>query len=239
MKKTAIITGASRGIGESLAHALAARGYDLALTCHVQEQRLERLCRELSEANGVRCRGFTGDISDESFVDEVFKRTGECDVLINNAGISYVGLLQDMSLEMWNKVLSVNLTAAFLTSRRAIPIMLEQGSGSIINISSMWGTCGASMEVAYSASKGGLNLFTKALAKELAPSGISVNALACGVVDTQMNAFLSDEERADLCDEIPAGRFATTDEVAGAVLSIIDAGPYMTGQIIGFDGGYI
>ena len=115
-------------------------------------------------------------------------------------------------------------------------MMLGRG-GSIINISSMWGTVGASMEVAYSASKGGLNTYTKALAKELAPSGIQVNALACGVVDTEMNSFLTDEDRQALCDEIPAGRFATVSEVAAAVLSIIDAGPYMTGQVIGFDGG--
>ena len=172
-------------------------------------------------------------------MDSLFAPLDELDVLVNNAGVSYVGLLQDMELVHWNKLMAVNLTSAFLTSRRAIPYMLKKGAGSIINISSMWGVSGASMEVAYSAAKGGLNTMTRALAKELAPSNIQVNALSCGVVDTQMNAFLSDEERAQLMEQIPLGRFADPDEVAEAVVSIVNAGPYMTGQVIGFDGGFL
>ncbi|MBR6328377.1 MAG: SDR family NAD(P)-dependent oxidoreductase [Lachnospiraceae bacterium] len=234
--KHAVVTGASRGIGAAVAESLAERGYALTLTCHSQGTRLERFAEELKEKYGIKCDCFCGDISEESFVDRLFKNIDPPDVLVNNAGISHVGLIQDMTLDQWNRVIGVNLTSAFLTCRRAIPMMLGRG-GSIINISSMWGTVGASMEVAYSASKGGLNTYTKALAKELAPSGIQVNALACGVVDTEMNSFLTDEDRQALCDEIPAGRFATVSEVAAAVISIIDAGPYMTGQVIGFDGG--
>ena len=237
--KTAMVTGASRGIGRAAAAALAGRGYDLVLSCHVQQMVLESLARELSGKYGVSCRVYCGDISRESFVDGMFEELDELSVLVNNAGISHISLLQDMSLDSWNRVMNVNLTSAFLTSRRAIPLMLEKKAGSIINISSMWGRCGASMEVAYSASKGGLNVMTMALAKELAPSNIQVNAIACGVVDTEMNDFLTKEEREELCAQIPSGRFAAPDEVARAILSVIDAGPYMTGQVIGLDGGYI
>ncbi len=237
--KTALITGASRGIGYAIACRFAELGYDTVLTSHNSQNQLEMMCREFSEKYGTRHTCACGDISDEEFVDSLFASLDELDVLVNNAGVSYVGLLQDMELEHWNKLMAVNLTSAFLTSRRAIPYMLKKGRGSIINISSMWGVSGASMEVAYSTAKGGLNTMTRALAKELAPSNIQVNALSCGVVDTQMNSFLSDEERAELTEQIPIGRFADPKEVAEAVVSIVNAGPYMTGQVIGFDGGFL
>ena len=237
--KNALVTGASRGIGSSIASALACEGYDLILTCHTREAALDALAESLSAQYGVHTTARCGDISSPAFVDRLFSDIDRLDVLINNAGISYLGLLQDMTPEQWDRVMSVNLTAPFLTCRRAIPLMLRAGGGSIVNISSMWGRCGASMEVAYSASKGGLNMMTRALAKELAPSSIQVNALACGVVDTEMNSFLTDEERAQLCEEIPSGRFARPDEVGDAVVSIIKAGPYMTGQVIGFDGAFV
>ena len=136
--------------------------------------------------------------------------------------------------------MDVNLNAAFYTSRLAIPMMLHRHSGRIINISSVWGNVGASMEVAYSASKGGLNAFTRALAKELAPSGIQVNAVACGVIDTDMNReHLSKEDLDELCDEIPAGRMGDTAEVASLAVMLANAPTYMTGQIIRIDGGWI
>ena len=161
------------------------------------------------------------------------------DILLNNAGISHIGLLQDMSIEEWNQVLNTNLTSAFSCSKYAIPDMITRKQGKIINISSIWGCSGASCEVAYSASKGGLNLFTQALAKELAPSNIQVNAIACGVINTRMNACFDAEERSELENEIPAGRFAAPSEVADFVQQLIDAPSYLTGQIISFDGGYL
>lgn len=238
-KKTALITGASRGIGRAIAVKLASLGCNLILICKNNSSLLEELKDELLEKYNTSCTICTGDVSDEAFIAECFSNIDSLDILINNAGISYVGLLQDMTLADWNKVINTNLTSCFLTCRHAVPLMLKNKAGSIINISSMWGRVGASLEVAYSASKGGLNAFTMALAKELAPSSIQVNAIACGVVDTDMNSHLSKEEKNQLSAEIPADRFAEPEEIAQAVSSIIDAGPYLTGQIIGVDGGYI
>ena len=160
------------------------------------------------------------------------------DLLINNAGISHIGLLQDMTDEEWHRVIDTNLTAVFHTCRLAIPLMLRSGTGRILNISSVWGNTGASTEVAYSASKGGLNAFTKALAKELAPSNISVNAIACGYINTAMNAHLTEEEKKDLFSEIPSGRPGTPPEVADLAALIAQAPLYMTGQIITMDGAW-
>ena len=160
-------------------------------------------------------------------------------MLVNNAGISYVGLLTDMSNQDWDHILHTNLSSVFYCSRAAIPHMVFQKSGKIINISSMWGRTGASCEAAYSATKAGVNGLTMALAKELAPSNIQVNAIACGVIDTEMNACFTDEERSILREEIPAGRFGTPEEVAALVLDLARQHTYLTGQIIGLDGGYI
>ena len=161
------------------------------------------------------------------------------DVLINNAGIAWMGLLTDMSIEEWNRMISTNLSSAFYCCRAALPYMIHQKAGRIINISLMWGTVGASCEVAYSATKSGIHGLTRALAKELAPSNIQVNAIACGVIDTEMNGRLNEEERQDLMDEIPSGRFADPEEVAELALKLTDTPAYMTGQIIGIDGGFI
>ena len=161
------------------------------------------------------------------------------DLVINNAGISYIGLLQDMSPEEWDRIVRTNLTSVFNCSKLAIPHMLEQKSGKILNISSVWGNVGASCEVAYSATKGGINSFTRALAKELAPSNVQVNAVACGAIDTDMNHFLEKEELEALKEEIPAGRLAKPEEVAQLLLQLARSDSYLTGQIIGFDGGWI
>ena len=142
-------------------------------------------------------------------------------------------------IDDWNNIINTNLSSVFSTCKLAIPDMIRNHSGSIINISSVWGVCGASCEVAYSATKGGINAFTKALAKELAPSGINVNAIACGVIDTDMNRCFSDEERQNIIEEIPAGRMGSPDEVASLALSISEGSNYLTGQIIVLDGGYI
>ena len=172
-------------------------------------------------------------------MDQLFASLDHLDVLVNNAGISFIGLLTDMSVEEWQRVINTNLSSCFYTSRLAIPLMLQKHSGRIINISSMWGTVGASCEVAYSATKSGLNGLTRALAKELAPSNIQVNAIACGVIDTVMNDLLDAEEKAALTEEIPAGRFGTPEEVALLAWQLANAPAYLTGQILGMDGGYI
>ena len=239
MNKKALITGASRGIGEAIAKRMASEGYDLILVCHNNIDRMVAMGKALEAKHNVNVTCYQGDIGDSAFVKTVFAEVESLDLLINNAGIAFIGLLQDMSDEEWNSVMSTNLDSIFYTCREAIKIMLPSHSGKIINISSMWGTVGASMEVAYSASKGGMNSFTRALAKELAPSGISVNAIACGVIATDMNKCFSDEENAAIIEEIPAGRFADPAEVADVVAAIATATPYLTGQIIGLDGGFI
>ncbi len=238
MVKYAFITGASRGIGAAIAEELAKNGYHLYLTCKNSADLLCRLAAKLEETYSISCTCFVGDISDYHFVSECFSSIQRLDVLINNAGISYVGLLSEMDVTDWNRVIGTNLSSAFYTSKLAIPLMLREKSGKIINISSVWGNVGASMEVAYSASKGGLNSFTKALAKELAPSNIQVNAIACGVIDTDMNKCFSAEDMELLKGEIPADRIGTSAEVAHLTLQILQSSSYLTGQIITLDGGW-
>lgn len=243
MKKTVLITGASRGIGRSLSIEYAKAGFNLIITCSKTEEALLALANELTTTYHVDVLTSVGDISDFAYVEMLFKtiqeRFSRIDILINNAGISHVGLLSDMTIEEWNHIVGINLTGAFSTSKLAIPMMLQQGRGKILNISSVWGNVGASCEVAYSACKGGLNSFTKALAKELAPSNIQVNALACGCIDTEMNACFTEEEKAALSEEIPAGRFGTPEEVAALALQLTTGNDYLTGQIITLDGGWI
>ena len=241
-KKYVLITGASRGIGRACALAFADAGWHVFINSRRLEGALTTLRQEITQA-GRSCTCVPGDVGDPSqtaqIFREIYKITPALDVLVNNAGISHFGLLTDLSDEEWNRILSTNLSSAFYCCRAAIPAMVSRKSGRIINISSMWGVSGASCEAAYSASKAGLNGLTKALAKELAPSNIQVNALACGVIDTEMNARLSSDEAAALEEEIPAGRFGTPEETARLVLMLADAPAYMTGQIIGIDGGYL
>lgn len=238
MSKYALITGASRGIGKAIAIQLAKEGYHLYLTCHKSEQELKTLANRLSRDYSVICHTFTGDLSDYNNVISLFKEISRLDVVINNAGISHIGLLSDMSVEEWHTLLDTNLSSVFYICKNAIPFMLSQKSGKIINISSVWGNVGASMEVAYSASKGGLNTFTKALAKELAPSNIQVNAIACGLIDTDMNACFCKEDLDCIISEIPADRIGTPDEVALMVSSLLTSPAYLTGQILSLDGGW-
>lgn len=243
MKKTALITGASRGIGLAIAKEFAKAGYQLVITCSKTEADLLVLKKELESTYATPVLTSVGDMADYNYVNQLFsditKHFQGVDVVINNAGISYVGLLTDMSIDDWNHIVATNLTSVFSTSKLAIPYMLQQKEGKIINISSVWGNVGASCEVAYSACKGGINSFTKALAKELAPSNIQVNAIACGCIDTQMNACFSEEDRAALAEEIPAGRFGSPEEVAHLALQIASGNAYLTGQIITLDGGWI
>lgn len=243
MNRTVLITGASRGIGRAIATAFAKAGDQLVITCSKTESELLAFADELKNSFHVQVLTSVGDIGNDSYVEQLFDQIdtafGGVDVLVNNAGISYVGLLTDMSLDDWNHIVNTNLTSVFSTCRHAIPYMVHQKCGKIINISSVWGNVGASCEVAYSACKGGINSFTKALAKELAPSNIQVNAIACGCIDTKMNACFSEEEKAALAEEIPAGRFGRPEEVAALALQLASANEYLTGQIITLDGGWI
>lgn len=236
--KTALITGASRGIGRAIAEALAEEGYHLYLTCRHSETELTQLSCLLSETFHIQCTPILADMGNPQDVEQVFSQIDELTVLVNNAGVSHVGLLHEMSTEQWQSLMNVNLNALFYTCRLAIPLMLKRHSGKILNISSVWGNVGASMEVAYSASKGGVNALTKALAKELAPSGIQVNAIACGLIDTDMNRGFSREDLEQIQSEIPADRIGQPEEVARLVLSLLNAPDYLTGQIVTMDGGW-
>ncbi len=238
MDKKALITGASRGIGRAIAIEFARAGYDLTLCCIKNIDALKHLAADLSDAYKVKCEAYQVDVSKAEAVRQLFAKIDPPSVLINNAGISYVGLITDMSDEDWEKTIDTNLSSVFYMCRAAIPHMLSEFSGKIINVSSVWGGSGASMEVAYSASKGGLDAFTKALAKELAPSGISVNAVACGLIDTDMNSRLSDEELAEVVADIPADRIGKPAEVASVILSLAESTNYLTGQVIRVDGGW-
>ncbi|MCR4673538.1 MAG: SDR family NAD(P)-dependent oxidoreductase [Lachnospiraceae bacterium] len=241
MKKTALITGASRGIGKSIADTLAKEGYDLVLICQNNLSLLEKNALSYKDNFGICSYCYKGDISDFSFLSQVEKELTSQGVfvntIINNAGISHVGLLNDMSIEQWQKIINVNLSSLFYTSKLFTPEMIRKKEGHIVNITSMWGQRGASCEVCYSASKGGVDAFTKALAKELAPSNIYVNAISCGVVNTDMMNVFSEEDKEALAEEIPFGRFCEPEEVALAVKNLL-SNTYMTGQIIGLDGGY-
>ena len=241
-RKTALVTGASRGIGKAIAIKFARKGYQVAITCLNRQEQLMQTKVEIEDLQ-VGCLTWMGDAGDYESCRELFtriqKQFGSLDVLVNNAGISYIGLLQDMRPEDWNRILTTNLTSVFNCCQLAIPMMLQKKQGKIINISSVWGVCGASCEVAYSATKGGVNALTRALAKELAPSNIQVNAIACGAIDTEMNHFLHREDLISLLEEIPAGRMGRAEEVADLAYHLAYKESYLTGQVIGLDGGWI
>ncbi len=241
-KKTVLITGSSRGIGKAIAVKFAKKGYHVIINCAHNEEVLRKVKTEI-ESYQVSCHAYLGDMGDYDAAKELFsqikKLYGGIDVLVNNAGISYLGLFSDMTPEDWNRVITTNLTSVYNCCSLAIPDMVKNQRGKIINISSVWGKVGASCEVAYSASKGGMNALTKALAKELAPSNIQVNAIACGAIDTEMNHFLEDEELMQLIEEIPANRLGRAEEVADLVYHLAYKNEYLTGQIIGLDGGWI
>lgn len=242
-KKTVLVTGASRGIGRATALAFANAGYHVFLNCNHSITELDKVRAEIEGLPSGSCDMIIGDVGNPGAVHDMFKKIHkQCDaldVLVNNAGIAHIGLITDMSDKEWSRILDTNLSSAFYCCRAAVPKMVSQKRGKIINISSMWGTSGASCEVAYSATKAGIHGLTKALAKELAPSNIQVNAIACGVIDTTMNHQLSEEETLILKNEIPAGRFGTVEEVGAFAVQLAEAPTYLTGQIIGFDGGYL
>ncbi|MFV0529007.1 MAG: SDR family oxidoreductase [Lachnospiraceae bacterium] len=241
--KSAIITGAARGIGEACAIEFAKNGYHLILNAHTSGNELLALKTTLEQRYRITVHTHVGDISQPGEVQNLFSLAethfGSLSVLVNNAGISQISLLQDTSLGAWQEVLQTNLTSAFLCARQAIGLLRKGQNSSIINISSQWGCVGAACEVAYSASKGGLNSLTKALAKELSLSNIRVNAVACGVIETRMNECFTAEERQELTNEIPMGRMGLPAEVASLVYTLAAEQTYVTGQVIAIDGGWI
>ena len=241
MNKTVLISGSGRGIGRAIAVRFAKEGYRISINSNKSRDELEET-KDLLVSLGAPILAFQGDVGNyefcRDFVNETKKTLGSIDILINNAGISHIGLLSDMKPNEWNEIINTNLTSLYNLSSLVIPDMVRNNAGKIINISSVWGNVGASMEVAYSASKGGMNSFTKALAKELAPSNIQVNAIACGAIDTEMNNFLSPSELASLIEEIPASRLGRPEEVAELTLSLCTGNDYLTGQIISLDGGW-
>lgn len=242
MKKVALVTGSSRGIGRAVAARLARSGWAVGINYVTHRQAAEDL-RDTLIGEGCQAAVYQADVADRAAVEQMVRAVeqdlGPVSLLVNNAGIAGQMLFQDITEEQWRRYFAVNLDGAFHTIQAVLPHMLHEKSGCIINTSSIWGQRGASCEVAYSATKGGINAFTKALAKELAPSGIQVNAIACGAIDTEMNHFLNQEELIDLIDEIPAGRLGKAEEVADLAYHLGYKDSYLTGQVIGLDGGWI
>ena len=238
--KTALITGGTKGIGKAVAQRFLEEGYEVILNYWHDEDSALATQNEFNELDYCPVL-MRADVSDEVQVKEmfaeIFRIFGRLDVLVNNAGISKVNVIQDTTLADWEEVNGVNLRGVFLCSREAVRSMISHGRGAIVNIASVWGEVGASCEVAYSATKGGVIAFTKALAKELAPSHITVNCISPGVIDTEMNGNLSAEEMEELINQIPLGRLGNGEDVASAVLFAAESS-YMTGEVISIGGGF-
>lgn len=241
-KKTALVTGGAKGIGAAVCRALAKDGYNIALNFNTSEKEALSLKNELSAVTSVEI--FKADVSDSEQVKKMFSEIenifGGADVLVNNAGIAQQALFTDITDEMWQKMIGTNLTGAFNCCRSALPYMIREKCGSIINIASMWGEVGASMEVHYSAAKAGLIGLTKALAKEVGLSGITVNAVSPGVVLTDMMAQFSDEDKKVLADETPMGVLGTPEDIAATVSFLAsEKARFITGQVVSVNGGFV
>lgn len=242
MVKTALITGASRGIGRAAARAFAKEGYRVVINYHQSKEAADELERELSPITDVLA--IQADVGDygavEQMVSQTLKAFGSIDVLVNNAGISWWGLLTDMTPQQWQEVIQVHLTGTFHCCRLVLPEMLRRHQGVILNVSSIWGMAGASCEVAYSAAKAGVIGLTRALAKEVGPSGIRVNCIAPGVIDTDMNRMFDEKTRQAILDEIPLGRMGTPEEIAQLMVFLAsDKAGFITGQVISPNGGML
>lgn len=232
-KMTALVTGASRGIGAACARALARDGFSVLVNYNSSREKAEALAREIGG------RALQADVSDAAAVDRLFREAGPADVLVCCAGVALVKLFTDTSPDEWRRVFAVNVDGAYNACRAAIPHMVHEKRGRIVLVSSMWGLRGASMETAYSASKAALIGLTKALAKELGPSGITVNCVAPGVIDTDMNRDLGADTLAALAEETPLCRIGTPEEAAEAVAFLVsDRASFITGQVLSADGGF-
>ncbi len=241
MKKTVLVTGASGAIGRAIALAFAPKGYRVAVHYHTRREEALAAVEEI-RGNGGWAEAFGADLTQEEQVTRLFDQAeralGKIRVLVNNAGVAWQGLLTDMSLSEWRRVLDGDLTSAFLCCRRALPGMIRERSGCIVNISSMWGQQGASCEAAYSAAKAGLIGLTKALAQEEGPSGVRVNCIAPGLIDTPMNSHLSPADLEALREETPLLRIGTPEDVAEAAVFLAES-PFITGQVLGVNGGFV
>ena len=240
--KTALITGGAKGIGAAICRELANMGYSLAINYNSSYEAAQSLKNELSQITCVNV--YKADVSESAQVEEMLKAIekdfGGVDVLVNNAGIAEQALFTDITDDMWQRMIGTNLTGAFNCCRCALPYMIREKCGSIINIASMWGEVGASMEVHYSAAKAGLIGLTKALAKEVGLSGITVNAVSPGVVLTDMMAQFSDEDKKVLADETPMGVLGTPEDIAAAVSFLAsEKARFITGQVVSVNGGFV
>ncbi|MEG2188502.1 MAG: SDR family oxidoreductase [Christensenella sp.] len=241
MPKTAIVTGASRGIGAAIARELAKNGFAVVINYNKSESAAQKLAAEICEAGGEAvCFKADVSLSDEAkmlsdFTADRYKRI---DLLVNNAGISHFSLATDTTDEEWQQVFDVNTKSVFYMCRAVLPIMIWRKSGSIINIGSMWGEVGAACETAYSASKAAVIGYTKALAKEVGPSGIAVNCISPGLIDTDMNLSLSESDKRAVIDETPFMRIGTPEDIARLAL-YLSGDSFMTGQVLGVNGGLI
>lgn len=234
--KTVLITGGSRGIGAAIARRFAKEGYRVIVNYNKSEREAAALASELG---GLAIGADVGDPRRvEDMAAEIIEKFGGVDVIVNNAGISYIGLFTDMSEEAWQRIVDVNLGGPFRITKSLIKPMIARQSGCVINISSMWGQVGASCEAAYSASKAGLIGLTKALAKELGPSGISVNCIAPGVIKTDMNKGIDKETLKNLVEETPLMKLGTPEDVAEAACFLAE-NKFITGQVIGINGGFV
>ena len=235
-----LITGASRGIGRALALKCAASGKysKIILNGRSDAAALEETSRLAAKAGDLLCVSSLGDVGNLEYVESLRKNFGPVDVLVNNAAVSWTGLLTEMSPAEWDALIRTNLTSLYNTCHTFVPDMVSKQQGRILNISSVWGLSGASCEVAYSASKGAVNAFTRALAKELAPSRVQVNALAPGIVDTRMNAHLSENETAEIVSQIPAGYVVSPEEAAEAAFRLLEMPEYFTGETVRLDGAW-
>ena len=243
MRRIALISGGSSGIGEACVRLFAKDGWAVVFLCRTHPERAQAITDEL-RGKGLDVAFRTCDIADSEQVNDtvaaILKDYKHIDALVNCAGIAYRGLLTDMPDATWHHLLATDLDSVFYLQRAVLPGMISRGHGAIVNVSSMWGEVGASCEAVYSASKGGINAFTKAMAKELGPSHIRVNAISCGVIDTEMNACFSEDERQALADEIPLMRFGQPEEVAELAVFLADQrASFLTGKIITLDGGML
>ncbi len=239
--KSALITGASRGIGRAAALRLAADGYAVAVNYKNSEEKARAVVDEIRSEGGV-AMSVCADVSSPSDIkrmtEKVLSEFSGVDVLVNNAGISRTGLVTDVTVDEWNIISDTMIRGTFLCTQKILPSMIAKKSGSIINISSIWGICGASCEVAYSTAKAAVIGFTKALSKEVGPSGIRVNCIAPGVIDTDMNRCHSEDVMRELAEETPLGRIGTPEDIANLISFLASAeASFITGQIITADGG--